>query len=202
MLHAFDRVLQAAPGRVFLDFSGAQWTYAEFDRLSTRFAHSLRQLGVRPGDTVMTVLDNNVDAVTAWFAINKIGAISVPINTALRGEFLRHQLNDAGGSVVICEAAYLPRIVEICAGLPARPPDPVSWSRRRHPLPAAVPIEPLDAHRGTRRLADRDHREALGHVLHHLYVGHDGPIQGQHAELQLLLPPRVAAARREPGVVR
>ena len=133
---------------MFLDFSGAQWTYAEFDRLSTCFAHSLRQLGVRPGDTVMTVLDNNVDAVTSWFAINKIGAISVPINTALRGEFLRHQLNDAGGSLVVCEAAYLPRIIEISEGLPA-----VRRILSRGVVESVaacqIPIEPLDAHRGT-----------------------------------------------------
>ena len=148
LLHAFDRVLKVAPGRVFLDFSGAQWTYAEFDRLSTCFAHSLRQLGVRPGDTVMTVLDNNVDAVTSWFAINKIGAISVPINTALRGEFLRHQLNDAGGSLVVCEAAYLPRIIEISEGLPA-----VRRILARGVVESVaacqIPIEPLDVHRGT-----------------------------------------------------
>jgi crotonobetaine/carnitine-CoA ligase len=147
LLHAFDRVLKVAPARIFLDFSGAQWTYAEFDRLSTCFAHSLRQLGVRHGDTLMTVLDNNVDAVMCWFAINKIGAISVPINTALRGEFLRHQLNDAGGYVVICEAAYVPRIIEISEGL--------SDVRRilsrgvvESPTACHVPIEPLDAHRG------------------------------------------------------
>jgi carnitine-CoA ligase len=148
ILHAFKRVLDVAPGRVFLDFSGQLYTYGEFDRLSTRFAHELRTLGVRSGETVMTVLDNNIDAVTAWFAINKIGAISVPINTALRGEFLRHQLNDAGGPIVICEEAYLPRVVEVADQLPC-----VRLILCRGAAPAQpacrVAIAPLDAHRGT-----------------------------------------------------
>ena len=148
ILHAFRRVLEVAPDRVFLDFSGGLTTYGEFDRLTTRLAHELRKLGVRPGDTVMTVLDNNLDAVTAWFAINKAGGISVPINTALRGEFLRHQLNDAGGAIVICEAGYLQRVVDVAEQLPS-----VRLVLHRgavDAMPACrIPIEPLDQHRGT-----------------------------------------------------
>jgi crotonobetaine/carnitine-CoA ligase len=149
LLHAFRRVLDVAPQRVFLDFSGQLCTYAEFDRLSTRFAHELRSLGVRPGDTVMTVLDNNLDAVMSWFAINKIGAISVPINTALRGEFLRHQLDDAGGPIVVCESGYLARVAEVAGRLPSLRLV-LCRGDVRDPLPElAIAVEPLDAHRGT-----------------------------------------------------
>lgn len=41
-------------------------------------------------DETDTILDNNSDAVLLWFALNKLGAISVPVNTAFKGEFLRH----------------------------------------------------------------------------------------------------------------
>ena len=68
--------------RVFLDFSGDLYTYGAIDTESTRLAHGLIDLGVRKGDTVATILDNNLHAVLAWFAINKAGAISVPVNTA------------------------------------------------------------------------------------------------------------------------
>ena len=69
---AFARAVAAGPERIFLDFSGDLYSYGEFDRLTTRFAHALDGLGVRAGDTVLTMLDNNIDAMTAWFAINKI----------------------------------------------------------------------------------------------------------------------------------
>jgi crotonobetaine/carnitine-CoA ligase len=146
ILHAFKRVLDVAPDRIFLDFSGQLCSYGELDRLSTRFAHELRSVGIRPGDTVMTVLDNNLDAVTSWFAINKIGAISVPINTALRGEFLRHQLDDAGGPLIVCESSYLPRVVEVLERLPS-----VRLILHRGAVQAVpscrIPIAALDAHR-------------------------------------------------------
>jgi len=148
ILHAFKRVLDVAPDRVFLDFSGQLTTYREFDQLANRFAHELRRLGARPGETVMTLLDNNLDAVTSWFAINRIGAISVPINTALRGEFLRHQLDDAGGAIVVCEAAYLPRVIEVADQLPS-----VRLMLHRgpaQPFPTCrIRVAPLDDHRGS-----------------------------------------------------
>jgi crotonobetaine/carnitine-CoA ligase len=103
--------------RVFLDFSGDLYTYADIDTESTRLAHGLIDLGVCKGDTVATILDNNLHAVLAWFAINKAGAISVPVNTAYKGEFLLHQLNDCAAAVVISEADYAARVIDIESGL-------------------------------------------------------------------------------------
>ena len=103
--------------RVFLDFSGATYTYADVDGESSRLARGLIELGVRKGDAVATILDNNLEAVLSWFAINKAGAISVPVNTAYKGEFLRHQLNDCGASIVIAESDYAQRVLDVEAGL-------------------------------------------------------------------------------------
>jgi carnitine-CoA ligase len=103
--------------RIFLDFSGELYTYTDIDQLSTRLARGLIQLGVRPGDRVASVLDNNVDAVLSWFAVNKAGAISVPVNTAYKGEFLRYQLNDCGAKILIAEEDYAQRVLDIEEGL-------------------------------------------------------------------------------------
>jgi carnitine-CoA ligase len=103
--------------RIFLDFSGTTYSYSDIDRQSTCLARGLLELGVRKGDTVASILDNNLEAVLCWFAINKAGAISVPVNTAYKGEFLRHQLNDCGASIVIAESDYAQRVVDLQAGL-------------------------------------------------------------------------------------
>lgn len=115
---ALRRAVAAWPERVFLDFDGRQYSFAEFDRESNRLAHGLSGLGVKAGDTVTTILDNNIDALLVWFAINKLGAISVPVNTAYKGEFLRHQLGDAASAVVVAESDYAGRVLEVAAGLP------------------------------------------------------------------------------------
>jgi len=103
--------------RIFLDFSGTTYSYSDIDLQSTRLARGLLDLGVRKGDAVASILDNNLEAVLCWFAINKAGAISVPVNTAYKGEFLRHQLNDCGASIVIAESDYAQRVVDVEAGL-------------------------------------------------------------------------------------
>lgn len=104
--------------RVFLDFSGDLYTYQRINELSSALAAGLVSIGVNKGDTVVSVLDNNIDALVLWFAINKIGAISVPTNTAYKGEFLRHQICDAGAAVVIAEADYIERVLELESELP------------------------------------------------------------------------------------
>jgi crotonobetaine/carnitine-CoA ligase len=115
---ALARAAAQFADRIFLDFSGTHHTYAQIDTESNRLAHGLANLGVKQGDRVGTVLDNNVDAILCWFAINKLGAISVPVNTAYKGEFLRHQLDDCGAQLLIAEADYAERIAEVEAGLP------------------------------------------------------------------------------------
>ncbi|HEX3781299.1 MAG TPA: AMP-binding protein [Pseudonocardiaceae bacterium] len=114
----FDKALAEGSDRPFLDFSGSIATYGEVARLIARTAGGLAELGVRRGDTVVTVLDNHLDAVVTFLAANRLGAIAVPVNTAYRGEFLRHQIADAGAEVVIAERDYLPRIQAVAEGLP------------------------------------------------------------------------------------
>jgi crotonobetaine/carnitine-CoA ligase len=94
----------------FLDILGEVYSFVDMQRESCRLANGLKTLGVARGDTVVTILDNNFDAVLLWFAINKLGAISVPVNTALKGEFLRHQVADAAAAVVIGESGYCERL--------------------------------------------------------------------------------------------
>jgi len=114
---ALARAVADVPDKVFLDFSGDKFTFAEVDRLSTELAHGLLELGVATGQPVATMLDNNIDAVTVWLAINKIGAVSAPVNTAFKGAFLRNQLNDCSAEVVIAEQAYASRVTDIAAEL-------------------------------------------------------------------------------------
>ena len=161
--------------RIFLDFSGATYTYAEIDRQSNRLARGLAERGVAKGDRVGTVLDNNVDAILAWFAINKLGAISVPVNTAYKGEFLRHQLDDCGAQVLIAEADYAQRIAAIENGLPQarrllqRGGDPVATER--------LQVEPLSGAFGSDEpLPDVNKPEDLAMFIY--TAGTTGPSKG------------------------
>ncbi|WP_296259660.1 MULTISPECIES: AMP-binding protein [unclassified Pseudomonas] len=121
-LDTINAVLQRAVGaygdRQFLDFLGDTHSFSDIDHFACRLANGLKQLGVRKGQTVVTLLDNSADAVFIWFAINKLGAVSVPVNTALKGEFLVHQVSDANASIIIAESDYAQRVVQVADRLP------------------------------------------------------------------------------------
>ncbi|MBD0862489.1 AMP-binding protein [Gordonia sp. zg691] len=118
VVNIIERAVDESGDSVFLDFSGVQLTYREVWDLALRRAGGLRALGVGPGDTVLCLLDNNSDAVVSWFAANALGAVWVPVNTALKADFLRHQASDSGAAVAIVEGDYAERFVDIEAGLP------------------------------------------------------------------------------------
>ena len=115
-----DLLRSAAAGgdRLLFDVTGEQVTCAAALEGAGAMAGALAALGVKAGDRVATLLDNSLDAVLMWLGVNLLGAVDVPVNAAYRGEFLRHQLADAGAAVVVTEAALVSRVAEIADGLP------------------------------------------------------------------------------------
>ena len=118
VIAVLSRATERSPGKVFLDFAGNKYTYSQVWELSLRRAAGLDRLGVGSGKTVACILDNNIDAVVSWFAANFLGAVWVPVNTALKGEYLRHQVGDAAATVVLAESDYAQRILDIADELP------------------------------------------------------------------------------------
>ena len=142
-----NAALMAGADRPFLYFDEETLTYGELHRRSLRMAHALQVLGVVAGETVVTILDNSADAVVIWFAINRIGAIWVPLNTAYKGDFLRHQIADSDARLLIAEPAYLPHVLALAADLPALERVLVRGDDAEGASGPLV-IEPLDRWRG------------------------------------------------------
>jgi crotonobetaine/carnitine-CoA ligase len=148
VLGILGQAVQDGPDEEFLDFAGQTHTFVDVDRRVTRFAHELVALGLQQGQTVATILETGIDAVVSWLAVNRAGGIWVPLNTAYRGEFLRHQLADSLASLIVCDADYVGHVVDVACELPdlrlvlvrGTPVDP---------LPSPVPVLQLDQHRGT-----------------------------------------------------
>ncbi|GCD90139.1 AMP-binding protein [Nocardioides sp. LS1] len=119
--------------RLLLRTSDTEWTHGAFAARAGRIATGLQELGVRPGDFVATMLDNSVDCAATWFATAVAGAVHVPLNTALRGEFLRHPLRATGARFLIAEGDYLSRVPGASDGGPevliSRGPVPVGGPR-------------------------------------------------------------------------
>jgi carnitine-CoA ligase len=101
--------LESDPEGPYLDVTGTATTAAEVADVSGRLAGALIALGVGPGDRVATLIENSPEAMFSWWGIVLAGAVAVPINTAYKGEYLRHQLQDSGSRVLIVEASLVER---------------------------------------------------------------------------------------------
>ncbi|MET0378904.1 MAG: AMP-binding protein [Spongiibacteraceae bacterium] len=116
-LHTLTGLLRVCvaeqPEHIFLCCKERSISFREFDRRSDALALGLQKFGIQGGDTVATLLENSIDLVLLWFAANKLGAIWVPFNTALKGDFLSHQVNESLAKLIVVEAGYVERIVAI-----------------------------------------------------------------------------------------
>ncbi len=111
--------LDSDPDGEYLDVCGTPLSAAEVGRTAGRLAGALAALGVEPGDRVATLMENSADAVLAWWGSVLAGAIAVPINTAYKGEYLRHQLDDSGARVLVVDASLGDRAASVVGGVDA-----------------------------------------------------------------------------------
>jgi carnitine-CoA ligase len=108
-----ERRLELDADGEYLDVCGTKLTAGDVSQTGNRVANALIELGVQPGDRVATLVENSAEAVVAWWGTILAGAISVPVNTAYKGEYLRHQLHDAGAKVLIVESSLADRAAQI-----------------------------------------------------------------------------------------
>jgi len=99
-----EQRLESDPDGEYLDVCGESLSARRVAEEAAKVAGGLVALGVEPGDRVATLLESSTDAVVAWWATVYAGAVSVPVNTAYKGAYLRHQLADCGARVLVVQA--------------------------------------------------------------------------------------------------
>lgn len=156
-----DGWCERSPEKPFARFpDGQTYSYRQFTQAVRHTARALQDLGVKQGDPVFVWLPNGFEMTRLWFAINYIGAIFVPVNTAYKGALLEHVLANSGAQLGIVHAQLAERLAGIeramlklvvTIGGPA--PQPLEGQRvlpetallsDGEPLPLARPIEPWD----------------------------------------------------------
>jgi crotonobetaine/carnitine-CoA ligase len=113
-----DRRLSDDPDSQYLDVCGVTFTAAQVNTNASRLANGMRELGIKRGDRVASLVENSPAALLSWFGAVRGGAIAVPINTAYKGQYLRHQLADSGAKVLIVQRTLGDRIDPVLAELP------------------------------------------------------------------------------------
>ncbi len=104
----------------YLQFYDETVSYEVFGRKVNVLANSLRRLGFEKGDFIHVLVQNSVETLVSYFAIQKIGAVTGPVSGWLKAPEVEYLLNDSKGKGLIIEEQYLPildKIKERCPHL-------------------------------------------------------------------------------------
>lgn len=113
----------AASGRTALYWEGrngerADYSFAQLQGLSARFANLLHSLGVRPGDRVSGMLPRTPELLIAILGTWRLGAVYQPLFTAFGPKAIEHRLGIAGSRVLVTDAGNRGKLDEV----PGAPP--------------------------------------------------------------------------------
>ncbi len=106
------------PERLFVECGEARRTYREMCASAEELASGLSAIGVRPGDRVACLLPNRIEAVELFFGCARLGAVQVPLNTYLKGEFLCYQVDDCAAETIVVDSAGLAVLMPLLPRLP------------------------------------------------------------------------------------
>ncbi|WP_081111814.1 class I adenylate-forming enzyme family protein [Bdellovibrio bacteriovorus] len=96
--------------------TGREFSYADFYRLANQGAHLLhREFNIRKGDRVAVLATNELEYVFLFFALQRLGAIMVPVNFRLTQREVNHIITDSSPKLVLFQEAYR----DIVKNLPA-----------------------------------------------------------------------------------
>lgn len=148
------RLAERQPDAIALVFEARNYSYLDLAQLVSATATRLQTLGVGPGDHVALMCGNRPAFLACWLGLNELGAVCVPLNTALVGDGFLYTLSQSQSRLLIIEpdllaprAAWVAqagpelRVLEIDAAMETPPTAPVA----RLPRPPAALASTLNS---------------------------------------------------------
>ena len=116
----FKQVVQRYSNKEAIVIDGLKVTYYELDLLTDSLGLGFLQIGIQKDDNVAIWLPNSLEWIICFFALAKIGAVSVPVNTRFKIAELEYILNQSESIMLIMrnkvyETDYLHILSSICS---------------------------------------------------------------------------------------
>ena len=99
---SFREVAARFPEKTALVFLGERYRYRRLDAWSDALAGSLARRRVGPGDRALICAPHSPQWVIAWLALQKLGAVAVPVTHAYGPADLAFIIEDSGARTAFC----------------------------------------------------------------------------------------------------
>ena len=116
---------EATPDKpaVILYPSGTRVTFGELEARANRLAHLFRAHGLREGDVVAVLMENNEHFHVVMWAARRAGLYYVPINTHLTAAEAAYIVDNSAAKAIIASAAMRPLLSGLAEHLPRGLPE-------------------------------------------------------------------------------
>ncbi|KAG5801714.1 hypothetical protein H9Q71_013699 [Fusarium xylarioides] len=105
---AFKRIAQETPDAIAIDFNNEETiSYGVLDKLANRFAHTLIDAGVQPGDLVPIMLDKSIDMMVVILGTMIAGAAYVPLSPDNPTDRNSYIVSDTSAKLIVVHPAYV-----------------------------------------------------------------------------------------------
>ena len=103
--------------RTAIRTASGNWTYTMLAEQTNRAGNGLRALGAEMEQRVALLLYDSPQFAAMFFGAGKIGAVPVPLNTALRPQDYLYMLNDSRAHVLVVESDLWAQLAPLRAEL-------------------------------------------------------------------------------------
>jgi fatty-acyl-CoA synthase len=118
---ALDEATQRYGDKVAMVFHNGEVTYHQLKQTSDLVARGFLNLGIGKGDKVAIWMAGYAEWAYAYFALARLGAVMVPVNTRYRPEEVEYVLNKSKASILLLKHEpnkdYLSLLQELCPGI-------------------------------------------------------------------------------------
>lgn len=101
------------PQKTAIVFKEKRVTYKELNQRVNSLANGLLKMGVVPGDKVGYLLPNSIQLIEVYYALQKIGAVAVPLNFRVIPREIHYLVSSSECKVLIFAGAFEDKVKEI-----------------------------------------------------------------------------------------
>ena len=109
----FESIVARRGSHPSVIYLGTKYSFSVLKDLAQRFAVSLVEMGVKPGERVILYIPNSIQWVVAWLGILRVGAVNVPITPIYTPYDLKYIANDAGAETIVCADTNFGYVIKV-----------------------------------------------------------------------------------------
>jgi long-chain acyl-CoA synthetase len=117
---AFEESAKQHPNKTALIYLGVKITYQQLNEYIDKLARSLYQQGMRQQDKAIIYLPHCPQWIIIWLALQKLGAVAVPVTHFYGPKDVRYIASDSGAETVFCTDTNFGYITKVMADSPVK----------------------------------------------------------------------------------